>query len=276
LRKVIYRKALLEVVEAFLEGNPASVERAHRIVKRCYAALGREYEPVTLNDITWGMFIKALTDSVFYESEEFLRETREILLGRSPRNIARTIFREDYRVYFTPEEEQWYAQLVSMLDFILATPFTKIHEATYEAWKNRATWETIRPTLPEAVLAEKIDEEYQQRKALIENISANRPLSEDVGDETIYHLVLREVTSILTAVRVGHAAIVLGYPVLDAPYTDYRSSHSSEFSRVDMTKRLLWTNKYLDALAGKEELFISWRLSHASTFDGDMLLVFFQ
>ena len=245
-------------------------------MKRCYAALGREQEPVTLNDIIWGAFIQALTDSVFYESEQFLRQTQQTLQGHSPGNIARTVFKEDYRVYFTREEEQWYAELMSLLDFILTTPFAKIHEATYQAWQNKATWATIRPTLPEAVQAGKIDEEYLQRKALIEDISARSLLPEDVGDEQIYHLMLREVTSILTAIRVGHAGIVFGYPVLDGAYTDYRSSLSSQFERVDMTERLFWAKKSLDALAGKEELFISWRLSKASTFDGDMLLVSFH
>jgi hypothetical protein len=50
----------------------------------------------------------------------------------------------------------------------------------------------------------------------------------------------------------------------------------AQFEEVDATERLTWAKNSLDALAGKREVFISWRLGHASTFDGDILLVFFH
>jgi hypothetical protein len=44
---------------------------------------------------------------------------------------------------------------------------------------------------------------------------------------------------------------------------------------VNITEGLLWEKMCLDAMSRKNDLlFISWRLVKASTFDGDMLLVF--
>jgi hypothetical protein len=275
-KKIVYRKALLRAIDAFLEGTSSSHIRAKRIIQRCYVAKGGEENHMTLNSILWSAFIVPLTDSIFYENKQFLRETREKLLGNSSQNITRTIFRTNYRVYFTTDEAQWYAQLISMLDFILTTPFAKIHEATNQEWQNKATWATIRPTLPEAVQAEKRDEEYLQRKALLEQIAARSQEPEDVGDEKIYHLLLQEATSILTAISVGYGAIASGYPVVAAPYSDYRDPQSSKFETINATERLEWAKKVLDALAGKGDIFISWRLGRASTFDGDLLLVFFH
>lgn len=277
-QKIIYRKELLRAVDAFLEGTSASLAQAHRIIQRCYAAM-QFGEEVTLNDIIWDSFVRELTDSVFYTSETFLREAREMLLGHASQPIARTIFGNDYRPFFTTDEEQLYSQLISLLDFIAAVPFAAIHEATHEAWLNKATWATVRPTLPEAAQAEQIDEEYWQRKALIEEIAARSLPSEDVGEEKIHRLVLREVTNILTALRVGLAAISSGYPALDAPYTDYRVttlSTSAIIERIDATESLSWARKALDAISGKGTLFLSWRLSKAPTFDGDLLIVSFH
>ncbi len=180
-RKTRYRRTLLKAVEAFLEGSPVSREHAHRIVKRCYAALNREKEPVTLNAIIWGAFIKALTDSVFYESEPFLRQTQQILQGHAPGTIARTAFKEDYRVYFTREDEQWYAELLSLLHFIQTVPYQTIYEATHQAWLDKATWPTVRSTLSEVALAEQIDEEYWQRKAHLEEMVAHIQVPEEAA-----------------------------------------------------------------------------------------------
>ena len=81
-KKIMYRRELLRAVDAFLEGTPSSLAQAHRIIQHCNAAICEEEARETLNDIIWGFTITALTDSVFYTSEIFLREAREMLLGR--------------------------------------------------------------------------------------------------------------------------------------------------------------------------------------------------
>jgi hypothetical protein len=273
-RRILYRKQLLKAVEAFLEGTPSSLVQAHRIIHRCYVDIKREAKRATLDDIVWHFFVVALTDSVFYENIKYLQETRQQLLGDSSSTISRmAIFGNDYRCDFTAEEAEWYAQLMSMVNFLMAIPFAQLHAATAQARRDKETWTRMCANIPEAARAEQIDQEYEQRKTLIEDISAKSPCPENVGDEKIYHLVLREVTAFLTTIRAGRAAAYFGYPALHADYTDYRSSRPSSHDPVDATENLTWAKKSLDAIAGKESLFISWRLSKGATFGSDVLLV---
>src|SRR5215510_8439354 len=117
LRSMIYRRQLLRAVDAFLEGTPSARVRAQRIIQRCLAEIHSEAKGSTLDQLIWDYYITPLTDSEFYESEAYLRETREILLGHSSQNIARTILSEDFRPFFTADEAEWHAQLLSMVDF---------------------------------------------------------------------------------------------------------------------------------------------------------------
>jgi len=267
---MIYRRQLLRAVEAFLEGTPSARVRAQRIMQRCEAALYSEAKKSTLDRIIWNFYVLALTDSEFYESEEFLQETREILRGQSSQNIARTVISEDFRPSFTADEAEWHAHLLSMVDFLLAIPYAKIHEATFGAWQGRDTWATMRTIIPEALQADEAEAEYQRRKALIEALFARSPSPQQMGDEKIYHVVLREVTTLITSIRVGMAAVVCGYPVLAPPYS---GTTSSESGLLNMSERLEWIKRALEALEGKDALLMSWRLSNAPTFDADVLLL---
>lgn len=273
-RKTSYRKQLLRAVEAFLEKTPSAHIRAKSMIQQGYTELHNEVEALTIDWIIWGHFFAKLTDSVFYENEEFLRETQEMLLGHSSQNIASNVFSEDYRSCFTADEAEWYAQLVSMVDFVTTIPFVKIYEATYQAWQNKETWTMMYAHIPEVAQAEKIEEEYQQRKALIEKISAKIPTPENIGDEKIYHMMLCEVTSLLTKIRVGKAAVYFGYPILQGFHLETDGSTSFPPKSVNTTELLSWAKRTLDAISGKGAiLFISWRLSKAATFDGDLLFI---
>jgi hypothetical protein len=88
--------------------------------------------------------MRALDDSVCYESQATLREMREALLGYSSQNLKRIGIREDFRFHFTVDEAEWYAQLLSLIDFIEAIPFAQIHEAAFPAWQQKDTWATVR------------------------------------------------------------------------------------------------------------------------------------
>lgn len=68
-RSMIYRRQLLRAVDAFLEGTPSAHVRAQRSIQRCQVAIGNEAKEATLDQLIWGSFIRALTDSVYYESE---------------------------------------------------------------------------------------------------------------------------------------------------------------------------------------------------------------
>jgi hypothetical protein len=266
-RRIIYRRQLLQAVEAFLETTPSSRVRAQQMVKRCYEEITSEAKEATIDKIIWKPLIVPLTDSVFYEDEVYLREAREFLLGHSSQNLVRTVVSEDFRPSFTANEAAWYAQLVSMVDFLMMIPFTQLHEATFPAWQKRDTWKIMRNIIPEAIQIDNIEKEYQERKTLLEDIAVTNPPPENFGDEKIYHLALQEITSLVTGINVGGPIVYYGYPIPRAPYSG---------ASLNMSDSILWAKRVLKALSGDGGLFISWRLSNASTFDGDMLLVFFH
>lgn len=54
-RRTKYRKYLLQAVEAFLEGTPEDVRRAHLVIRRCSAVLQKEAKEATLDEILWGV-----------------------------------------------------------------------------------------------------------------------------------------------------------------------------------------------------------------------------
>jgi uncharacterized membrane protein len=75
-KKISYRKKLIQTIEAFLNGKPSSYVKAHKVVRQCYVTINNEAKRLTLDDIIWSSFIVALTDSVYYENEEFLISCR--------------------------------------------------------------------------------------------------------------------------------------------------------------------------------------------------------
>jgi hypothetical protein len=272
--KMSYRKQLLRAVEAFLEETPSAHMKALRIINRARTKLHTEEKALTLDWIVWTPLFSKLSDSVFYENKEFLRETREMVLGHSSQNIASQVFSEDLRSCFTADEAEWYAQLVSMVDFILTIPFAKLHEATYQAFINRESGEEMRSHIPEIVQLEMIEEEYWRRKDIIKTIYANCPSPNNIGNEKIYHLVLREVASLLLEIEVGKKAALLGYPILKGFLLETDGATSFPPKYVDITEGLLWTTRMLNAISAKGGvLFISCRLGNAPTFNGDMLLI---
>lgn len=276
----IYKKALLRAVEAFLEGSPSALKRAHRIIQHFYHAINRSPQHLSIDYIVWSFFFSALTDSVFYENRRFLQETRKELLGQTPHGISSAaVFHEDYRPSFTAEETEWYTQLQSMLAFLVDIPFARIHAATDQARQAKESWETMQGYIPEVALAEKLEEEYKQRNVLINEAAAQRPSPRHIGDETIYHLVLREITELLTALRLDKPAVYFGYPIFDGSYTSYRpyiprrDTSPSPHDVVDMTQKVARAQTLLEALEGKRELFLSWHLHPGQASDNDVLIV---
>lgn len=267
-----YQERLLKAVVAFLEGTPAAQAQAHDLIQRCVAEKRNSTGSMTLDDIMWESFVIALTDSVFYESEEFLRDTRELLLGHASRTRFTAVFTVDYRSHFTGDEIAWYEHLLAMVDFLTAIPFARLHEVIYPARQKKERWETIRERIPEAVQIETLEQDYEQRKASLEEIAARSPAPEQVGDETIYHLVLREVTSILAEIWVVPAAAYVGYPILGGPYSNVRGANEHQYP--NMMEHVAWAKKVLGALSKEGgELLFSWRLHKGSSSDPGVLFL---
>lgn len=127
--QINYQRALLQAVDAFLENTPPAIMRAQQLVKHCREALYSQFEGETLDELVWRGMMSALSDTLFTESETSLQHLRQVLRGDSSGNIARTVIREDYRPFFTPDEAEWQQQLLDMIAFLTAFPFSQIHEA---------------------------------------------------------------------------------------------------------------------------------------------------
>lgn len=271
---------MLRAVEAFLENSPSAHKRAQRIIQHFYHAINDDTRYLSIDQIVWSFFFSALTDSVFYEDGRFLQETRKELLGQTPHGISNAaVFHEDYRPSFTAEETEWYTQLQNMLAFLADTPFARIHAATAQARQAKESWKVMLDYIPEVVLAAKLEEEYQQIKTLINKAAAKRLSPRHIGDETIYHLVLREITELLTALRLDKPAVYFGYPVFDGSYTSYRpyiprrDTSPSPHDVVDMTQKVARAQTLLEALEGERELFLSWHLHSGQASDNDVLII---
>jgi hypothetical protein len=267
-----YQKRLLEAVEAFLDETPEVQTQAHADIQHWVAEARNSAESMTLDDIIWGSFVIELTDSVFYENKTYLRDTRELLLGRDRRNRFTALFMGDCRSYFTVDEVAWYDHLLGMVDFLVAIPFVRFHEVIYPEFQNKERWETIRERVPEAAQVEKLEQDYEQRKVRLEEIAAKSPVPEDAGAESIYHLVLREVTSILAEIWVVPVAAYVGYPILGGPHSNFRGAGENQYP--NMTEQIVWAKRVLEALSNEEgELLFSWRLHNVSSTDLTMLFV---
>lgn len=263
---LIYRKQVLRAVEAFLQGTSASIAQGQEMIKQCYSALWENSQRFTLDGIIWRSLVHPLTDSVYFTSQEYLRETRKILQGLPSKEHRRIFIKHDFRPYLTAEEAEWYVQLLSMLDLIQNLPFAQIAKATAEARQHNISGNLILATIPEAMPIKEAYEDYQRRQTTIEALAASIPSLEQFGEETIYRLVLREVTDLVTAIDIRLSAVYNGYPSPLPPYT-------TEGVGSDMSEPLAWAKRALGALAGTGNLILSWQLTSAPSFDADLLLI---
>jgi hypothetical protein len=96
--------------------------------------------------------------------------------------------------------------LFSLIEFIEQIPYEKISQTTHADWEQRQH-------LPEYLQTQALDEEYLRRKEWIEALAAYIPAPENMGDEMIHQLVLREMASWVRGLRVGWPAASYDYPV---------------------------------------------------------------
>ncbi len=202
-----------------------------------------------------------------------MRDARKRLSGQASQSSMKVVFHDNYQSYFTADEAKWYAQLLEMVKFLVDLPFMEIHKAAQQALQTNVSWKSMRTTILEVIQADQMEAEYQRKKSFIEMYKDKNQAQENVGDQKIYCLVLREVTDVLTNIQVGKAATYLGYPTFQAPYSLYGQLSSHQ---LDVTEELAWAQRSLEALAGKQPFFISWNLRKAPTFDTDVLLISFH
>jgi hypothetical protein len=229
-RRVNFRRTLLAAIDAFLEGTPTSLEQAHRLVERCRAAC----QFTTLDEVVWGGMISSLTDSLYYESLPILREFRS-LLAKGSTNVHRAYLNYDFRDQFTQIEHDWYAQLWDMLDFFDPFPFGSATEAINE---------------------------YKRRQFVIESLALQSPPPSRLGDEMIYHFILREVTEVTTRVTLGLGLLARGrlipggvYSVIPPQTDDWLECEP------DPRESLAWARKALRSIVEEGWMLITWQVT---------------
>ncbi len=171
-----YRGQLLEAVQAFLEGTPDAEDRGRHIVHACPAR-----KHFTLDAITWGSIISMLTDLLFFRDAEYLRELQRFLSGESW-ELKRGMI--DYNFLpFMDEGERACAEMLQRL-VVLLEGFS------------------------EALASQGLDDYVQQCVQLQDQaraMFAALPRLEHIGEETLYHFILREAESLLVNIDLEFA-----------------------------------------------------------------------
>jgi hypothetical protein len=233
-RRVNFRRTLLAAVDAVLEGAPSSLEKAHRLVDRWYAA--RQF--TNLDEIVWGHMISSLTDSLFYESPPMLREYRS-LLAKGSANVHRAYLNFDFRDQFDQVEQAWYAELWEMLDFFEGFPFE-------DAELSRA--------------------DYERRKLRIIQLALQSPPPARLGDEMVYHFIMREVTEITTSIGLSPRLMAQGRMVPVGRYSAMPSAMPPQTDdwlegEPDPSEGLEWARKALRSIVEQGWMLITWQVT---------------
>lgn len=229
-RNVNYRSLLLKAVGLFLEQTPSAQARALRDVRRCL----RMEIPFSLDSIVWGGAISALTDEVYNTNIPYLLALRDKLTGGSSTR-ARTYINYDILEEFTSSERLWYEKAHELLIFLQGFSFTDTDTMNTE---------------------EKI-QTYRHMATELRVIGDHESTVSPWGTETIYHLVLREVTEIVTHIDLELSLQQFGYFIPQTPY----STISEESNHPNIGETLTWARKALDAIAGKAWLLVTWQIT---------------
>jgi hypothetical protein len=229
-RPLNIRRTLLAAVDAFIEASPASLTKAHRLIARCDTAC----RAFTLDHVVWSGFISWLTDSLFYEDLSTLREYRSLLAAGSD-EIYRTYLNYDFAWVFTPEERAWLGQLNDMLDFLGGFPFPDRNAAL---------------------------QEYEQRVEEIKQSMLQSPPPERLEDETIYRLILREVSTILLTINLRYSLLRSTHLVPRVPYASYPPQPDEGRDDIpDISGDLDWARRALRSIVEQGWLLVTWQLT---------------
>jgi hypothetical protein len=226
-RHVNYRRSLLAAVDAFLEQTPQSLARAHRLVRACNKSL----KPFTLNNITWGPTVSTLRDSLYFENPAYLSNLRTVLREGS-QTIHRVYMRRDFRADLTTEEQEWLVELWELLAFLRRFPALEVQSATVE---------------------------YEERSARVVAAQGRASTPTALGDEKLYHLLLREVTVILTGINLQQSLRRYRYLVPAAPYSWLDDTEARQME-PDVSLNVTWASNALRAISGEYQLLMTWQV----------------
>lgn len=235
-----YQRHLSWVVRGFLRGTPTARVWAKRILAMCPRT-----KPFTLNAIVWDSIRATLGDGVMQEDTEYLQALERFLAGNA-QIINRGYFSYDLRPEMTSHELECYTRLEELLTFLKGFPFPDEEHAMAE-----------------------YDRRCAEVAPMAMTLSTQASTSGQSGDETIYHLVLREVAVVALSINMRLSLHVAKHltpafePVGAVGVHPYRRPPNL----ADATGSVEWARKALSAIAGEEWLYLSWQLNeHALRF----------
>ncbi|WIG58963.1 MAG: hypothetical protein OJF49_001710 [Ktedonobacterales bacterium] len=230
-----YRRRLLSIVTAFQDPTAADHVRARRLVERLYHDPRRRLQ--TLDDLVWGGFVSELTDSVFYELPEYLQATREVLLHGST-ELHRAYLSFDFRSDFTEVEHNWHAQLLDLA-----------------VWLQRGVFDNAGAS----------QAEYERRVETISALSHLTPPPPHVGEETLYHYILRTAEAVLTGIE-SRSFGQIPYLVAAAPWVQvyWNPDNANDRPWPDATASVSWAERALRSIIRQEWVWVTWQITNAA------------
>jgi hypothetical protein len=228
-----YRQSLLRAVLAFLDSTPESERLGDQIVQSCPRP-----PAFTLDDIVWGSILSILRDSVFQQDTGYLHYLQRILSGAS-QELMRGVVNYNFRPYMSEHEWACYEALVAIV-------------ALLENFPDKPTPNDI---------AEYTRLYLHVRENTLHALDSLPPVKR-VGDETIYHLALREIGSLMTNFDMNllatHALshLAQGFPVVQV----YASKHVLDIPNA--SGAVDWARRALGSLVGQDWIWLTWQISN--------------
>ena len=242
-----YRRRLLNVVNAYLDPADTSHVRADRLIDRLYHDHFR-HNSQTIDDLVWGGFVQELTDSEFSENPTYLQQTRDALALGSP-ELHRAYLNYDFRQEFTDVERDWHAQICDLAAWLQTKPFPWLQSGPLPADDELGA-----------------HAEYEQRVSVITELSAQSPPPAHVGEEKLYHFVMRTASAVLTGINPWYA-MRCGYLAAGGAYTEFHwnpADPDDRYRPIDAGMSVDWAARALRAITLQDWVWMTWQITATS------------
>lgn len=238
-----YRRRLLAIVDAFMDPADLSHTRGIRLINRLYRDPRRRLQ--TIDDLVWGGFVSELTDSDFYENPEYLQQARETL-ARGSSELHRAYLSYDFRPDFSDVERDWHAQLCEL-----------------------AAWlQNIHLPLGDGLVAQS---EYERHVHAITTLSARTPPPTHMGEEKLYHFIMRIVSAVLVGIDLRYSDLrnftQYEYLAAAAPLTAFHwnpADPNDRYRPIDANPSVAWATRALRAITLQDWVWMTCQITATS------------
>lgn len=226
---VDYQLCLLRAVDEFLKGTAQAEEAGLHWLKSC-----PKPGTYTVNDLIWGSLYSMLGDSVIYRDLASMRELRPFLAGEST-EIKRGIVSNDFRWAMIPSEHDYLELLERSIALLEHFPPVDIHAYI---------------------------EQYAGYQKSAETLLLDLPKVDDLGDETLFRLVLREVDAAIMHLdfdyTVKYADAFHKLQLFQGEQVGI--FRSRPYERPDAMEWVNWSKKALGAVTGTQWILLTWQV----------------